>query len=60
MNLSHNQLTSFPLLLASLPQLDLLNLSSNSITALPEGIEGLQAVELNLNENQVHRAKCPC
>ena len=59
MNLSHNQLTSFPLLLASLPQLDLLNLSSNSITALPEGIEGLQAVELNLNENQVHCATMP-
>ena len=53
MNFSHNQLTSFPLPLASLPQLDLLDLSSNSITTLPEGIEGLQAVELNLNENQV-------
>ncbi len=59
MNLSHNQLTSFPLPLASLPQLDLLDLSSNSITTLPEGIEGLQAVELNLNENQVQRNTMP-
>ena len=49
MNLSHNQLTSFPLPLASVPQLDLLDLSTNSITALPDGIEGLQAVEDSWN-----------
>ena len=39
-----------------MPQLNLLDLSTNSITTLPDGIEGLQAVELNLNQNQVYRA----
>lgn len=46
-------MTEFPLVLCGLPQLDVLDLSGNQITHVPDGIEELQAVELNLNMNQV-------
>ncbi|XP_066944408.1 leucine-rich repeat-containing protein 57-like [Macrobrachium rosenbergii] len=61
---SDNQLTEFPLCLCGLPQLDAVDLSGNQITCIPEGIESLQAVEVNLNMNQVSEvsssiASCP-
>jgi Leucine-rich repeat (LRR) protein len=36
--LSHNKLTSFPTALLGLKQLNLVDLSANSIAALPQGI----------------------
>nr|XP_053640281.1 leucine-rich repeat-containing protein 57-like [Cherax quadricarinatus] len=62
--LSDNKMTEFPLVLCGLPQLDVVDLSGNNITAVPDGIEDLQAVELNLNMNQISAispsvASCP-
>ena len=52
-NLSCNKLTEFPTFLYLLKRLDFVDLSGNCIAALPPGIENLQAVELNLNQNQI-------
>ncbi|XP_068206003.1 leucine-rich repeat-containing protein 57-like [Palaemon carinicauda] len=62
--ISDNQLTEFPLCLCGLPQLDAVDLSGNHITCVPDGIDSLQAVEVNLNMNQVSEvspsiASCP-
>ncbi|PVD32321.1 hypothetical protein C0Q70_07754 [Pomacea canaliculata] len=64
LNLSGNRLHAFPLELCNLRNLDVVDLSSNAIMELPGNIGGLQAVELNLNQNQVSRlpeslADCP-
>lgn len=40
-------------MLCGLSQLDVIDLSGNQVTGIPDGIEGLQAVEVNLNMNQV-------
>lgn len=40
-------------MLCGLAQLDVVDLSGNQITCVPDGIESLQAVEVNLNMNQV-------
>ena len=40
-------------MLCGLAQLDVVDLSGNQITSVPDGIETLQAVEVNLNMNQV-------
>lgn len=53
LNLSGNRLDAFPLELCNLRNLDVVDLSSNAIMELPGNIGGLQAVELNLNQNQV-------
>lgn len=53
LNLSGNRLHAFPLELCNLRNLDVVDLSSNAIMELPGNIGGLQAVELNLNQNQV-------
>ena len=52
-NLAGNHLNSFPLFLCQLPRLDFADLSGNSIHELPEGIQILNAVELNLNCNSI-------
>jgi len=52
-NLSQNKLQTFPLFLCQLTHLDFANLSSNAIPELPQGIEALNAVELNLNGNSI-------
>lgn len=57
-NLSGNQITSFPGDLSQLKQLDALNLSRNRITVLPESISTCQAIEINLNQNQVCKSSC--
>ena len=51
--LSNNQITQFPLMLCGLEKLDMLDLSRNKITSIPDGVQTLKAVELNLNQNQV-------
>lgn len=52
-NHSDNHLTIFPLVFCGMKQLDMLDLSMNKITEVPDGVEKLQVVELNLNQNQV-------
>lgn len=50
---STNQLTSFPVSLCQLKNLDSLNLSHNKITSVPSDVASLNVVELNLNQNRV-------
>lgn len=62
--LSDNKITEFPIMLCGLAQLDVVDLSGNQITSVPDGIETLQAVEVNLNMNQISTispslAACP-
>lgn len=53
LTLSRNQFTSFPHEVLNLMQLDMVDLSQNQIVDLPQDMSGLQAVEVNLNQNQV-------
>ena len=53
LSLASNQLKVFPEGLDSLQHLDVVDLSLNKIETLPDSIGDLQAVELNLNRNQV-------
>ncbi|KAM7534278.1 hypothetical protein Aperf_G00000112239 [Anoplocephala perfoliata] len=64
-DLANNQLAEFPLELCSsdIP-LDLLDLSKNSISVIPDCTSSLQVIELNLCENKISiisesLAKCP-
>ena len=51
---SHNRLQPFPDVVCSLRLIDAIDLSGNKITAVPDTINQLQAIEVNLNLNQVH------
>ncbi|XP_054913247.1 leucine-rich repeat-containing protein 57 [Poeciliopsis prolifica] len=53
LNLSGNQITEFPAGLGTLRQLDLLDLSKNRIQSVPAAVSELQAIEINLNQNQI-------
>ncbi|XP_058255594.1 leucine-rich repeat-containing protein 57 isoform X1 [Hemibagrus wyckioides] len=53
LNLSANQFREFPSSLGSLRQLDVLDLSKNHIQAVPAEVSELQAIEINLNQNQI-------
>lgn len=62
--LSNNQIAEFPVQLCGLRHLDLVDLSRNKLTAIPSAVGTLQAVELNVNQNQVavlaeELAECP-
>ncbi|XP_070698671.1 leucine-rich repeat-containing protein 57 [Pempheris klunzingeri] len=64
LNLSGNQLSEFPPGLGTLRQLDLLDLSRNQIHIVPAVVSELQAIEINLNQNQIsvvatEVARCP-
>lgn len=64
LTVSGNLLTAFPEQLLPLQQLDSVDLSSNKISDLPHNMATLQAVEINLNHNQVSvlpesLAQCP-
>ncbi|CAH8295605.1 unnamed protein product, partial [Schistosoma turkestanicum] len=53
-NLSHNHLTEFPveLCLKSIP-INVIDLSNNQISIIPNAIGSLQAIEINLNSNKI-------
>ncbi|XP_059209142.1 leucine-rich repeat-containing protein 57 [Centropristis striata] len=53
LNLSGNQISEFPSGLGSLRHLDLLDLSRNQIRSVPAAVSELQAIEMNLNQNQI-------
>lgn len=53
LSLSGNQLSEIPCGLGSLRNLDLLDLSRNKIQNVPMEVSELQAIEINLNQNQV-------
>lgn len=53
LSLAGNQITEFPYGLGTLRQLDLLDLSRNQIRNVPAEVAELQAIEINLNQNQV-------
>eukprot|EP00088_Acartia_fossae_P015157 TRINITY_DN18259_c0_g2_i1.p1 TRINITY_DN18259_c0_g2~~TRINITY_DN18259_c0_g2_i1.p1 ORF type:complete len:241 (+),score=51.51 TRINITY_DN18259_c0_g2_i1:41-763(+) len=63
-DLSHNNLTEFPTSLVGLKHLNVINLTKNKITLIPEEVRGIEATEINLNENQISGisvaiAECP-
>ena len=63
-DLSGNHISSFPKQFVNLKHLDMIDLSRNKITEIPDGVEGLQVSELNLNQNQISKmsesiASCP-
>lgn len=53
LSLAGNQISEFPSGLATLRQLDLLDLSRNQIQNVPARVSELQAIEINLNQNQI-------
>ncbi|XP_006004816.1 leucine-rich repeat-containing protein 57 [Latimeria chalumnae] len=62
--LSGNQLREFPVQLCNLQHLDMVDLSRNKIQVVPDEVGRLQAVELNLNQNQISQislnvSRCP-
>jgi len=64
LNVSHNQLTSFPSFACQIATLDYLDLSHNMIDSLPSCLETMKVVEMNLNNNKVQQlpaslAQCP-
>jgi len=64
LNASHNQITSFPSFVCQLAALDYLDLSQNKIDSLPDSLESLKVIELNLNQNNLIElpsslAQCP-
>lgn len=54
--LSNNNFVFFPTELVSLQNVNLVDLSKNKISALPDSVSNIQAIELNLNQNQVNSA----
>ncbi|KAM4014252.1 leucine-rich repeat-containing protein 57 isoform 1-T3 [Anomaloglossus baeobatrachus] len=64
LNLSGNQLRGIPPQLCSLRHLNVVDLSKNKIQAIPDEISGVQAIEINLNQNQISQisvqvSRCP-
>uniref|UniRef100_A0A0N4ZAE1 Leucine-rich repeat-containing protein 57 n=1 Tax=Parastrongyloides trichosuri TaxID=131310 RepID=A0A0N4ZAE1_PARTI len=62
-NLSKNSFTVFPIVLCSLVNLEVIDISENDITELPEEVENLNCLELNLSFNKLEKlhdnlAKC--
>ncbi|XP_003214585.1 leucine-rich repeat-containing protein 57 [Anolis carolinensis] len=53
LGLSGNKLRTIPVQLCSLRHLDVVDLSRNQIQSVPDTIGDLQAIELNLNQNQI-------
>ncbi|KAK2826848.1 hypothetical protein Q5P01_021062 [Channa striata] len=53
LSLAGNQISEFPTGLGTLRHLDLLDLSRNKIQNVPAEVSELQAIEINLNQNQI-------
>ncbi|XP_073204736.1 leucine-rich repeat-containing protein 57 isoform X3 [Lepidochelys kempii] len=53
LSLSGNKLRTVPTQLCSLHHLDVVDLSRNQIQSVPDTVGDLQAIELNLNQNQI-------
>ncbi|KAJ1104029.1 hypothetical protein NDU88_001444 [Pleurodeles waltl] len=53
LSLSGNQFRTVPVQLCSLRHLNVVDLSKNKIQSVPDEVAGLQAIELNLNQNQI-------
>lgn len=63
-SLAHNDLRAFPVQLCAIRTLDVIDLSHNKLTDVPDAIRDLNAIELNVNQNQISRlseslAACP-
>ncbi|XP_028995791.1 leucine-rich repeat-containing protein 57 [Betta splendens] len=64
LSLAGNQISEFPSGLGTLRHLDLLDLSRNQIQNVPAVVSELQAIEINLNQNQISAlsaevSRCP-
>lgn len=64
LSLSGNRISEFPPGLGVLRHLDLLDLSRNQIQSVPAEVSELQAIEINLNQNQIsvlsaNVSRCP-
>ena len=44
-------------MLVGLKHLDSINLSGNQLVQVPDEVAGIEAIEINLNQNQVSRLK---
>lgn len=52
-HLSGNHITNFPLVFKDIKSLDVLDLSRNKITSIPDGVSNIYVIELILNQNQI-------
>ena len=52
-SLAHNDLRAFPVQLCAIRTLDVIDLSHNKLTDVPDAVRDLNAIELNINQNQV-------
>jgi len=52
-SLAHNELKAFPVQLCAIRTLDVIDLSNNKLTDVPDAVRDLNAIELNVNQNQV-------
>ena len=53
-NISSNKLKEFPECFCLLPNVDVIDISSNFLTSLPASIETLKAIELIVNKNKLN------
>ena len=53
LTLAGNRLKKFPIEICTLQKLDVVDLSRNQIDVIPDRLESLQAIELNLNQNRL-------
>jgi len=52
-SLAYNEIRAFPIELCAIQSLNVIDLSHNRLTDVPDAIRDLNAIELNLNQNQV-------
>lgn len=52
-SLAYNDLRAFPVELCSVRTLDVIDLSHNKLTEVPDAVKDVNAIEINLNQNQV-------
>jgi len=52
-SLAYNDLRVFPVELCGIKALDYVDLSHNKLVEVPESVKELNAIEVNLNQNQV-------